>query len=392
MTPGSLRRNARCQLPRNQFREIRGKLPLQELGRGVLFLMEHRTVRIGLLGLGHVGGAIAEALRHHRSLLVRRTGVLPLLTRIAVRHREKPRPIAVDRTLLTDDAWEVVRDPSIEVVIEAIGGVTPAGEYVEEALCRGKSVVTANKQLVSARSWELEELAADAGCIFAYEASVGGALPVVRLLRDGLAGDRIRSIVGILNGTANYILTRMEKGIPFGTALASAQALGLAEPDPADDLDGRDAAAKLAILASLAFDTHIRADQISSEGIRQISPADVKRAREADQAIRLVAAARRRDGHIEAGVFPAPLPRVHSLARLENEWNGVLLQTDLAGEVFLSGRGAGGVPTSSAILADLVMVLAATARATRRGRALEVVPLPHKVRTASMLLGAEVEV
>ncbi len=377
MTPGSLRSRARCQLPRNQFREIRGKDTPPGIGRGVLFLMKTRTVHIGLLGLGHVGSAVVEALRRNGMLFARRTGALPVVIGIAVRHLQKQRRVVVDPELLTDDAWTVVRDSRVEIVVEAIGGVAPADAYLKEALRQGKSVVTANKQLVCACASELEKLATHAGRVFAYEASVGGALPVIRLLRESLVGDRIDSLVAIINGTANYVLTQMEGGMPFEEALAAAQALGLAEPDPADDVDGRDAAAKLAILASLAFGSRVRPDQIPHQGIRDVCPSLLREARDAGSVIRLLAVARCRGGRIEAGVFPALLPISHPLASLRDECNGVLLRTDLAGELFVTGRGAGGVPTASAILADLAEAVSGGQVLRRESVTTEVVPLSH---------------
>jgi len=336
-----------------------------------------RTAHIGLLGLGHVGSAVASALDQHRSAFVQRTGVVPVLTRIAVKHLGKPRQVVVDPNLLTDDAWTVVRDPRVDVVIEAIGGISPAGGFVEEALRNGKSVVTANKQLVGLRGREFELLAASTEHIFAYEASVGGAVPVIRLLKESLRGDRVTSLTAIINGTANYILTQMEEGISFEDAQAAAQDLGLAEPDPSDDLDGHDAAAKLAIVASLAFDTSIQPDQIAHQGIRHISPADIEQAKAGGAVVRLLAVARR-DGHrIEAGVFPGFVPLSHPLAQIRNEQNGVLLQTDLAGELFIHGRGAGGRPTASAILADLAAAIEhrAIRRSVSTSQVIPIVPV-----------------
>lgn len=337
-------------------------------------------MKIGLLGLGRVGGAVAVALHAHHRVLEERAGVPPVVARIAVRHLHKPRPIVIDRALLTDDTWAVVTDPAIDVIIEAIGGLRPAGDYLEAALRLGKRVITANKQLVSARGDELDTLARRVGGRFAFEACVGGAVPVVRVLRDSLAGDVIHSLLAVINGTANFILSRMEHEVSFDEALAMAISLGLAEPDPTDDLDAHDAAAKLAIMGSLAFGVKIRAAQIPHQGIRQITHDDIARAQAAGGAIRLVAAARRRDGRIEAGVFPATLPQSHPLARLQGEANGLLLRSDLAGEVFLRGRGAGGVATASAILGDLVDVLRRPQMQVWSNVVAEVVPLPPDAR------------
>ncbi len=334
------------------------------------------TVKIGLLGLGHVGSAVADALRVNGNHFAVRTGAIPIITRVAVKHLHKPRRVTVDPDLLTDDTWRVVRDPSVDVIVEAIGGVEPAASYLTEALSRGKHVVTANKQVVSARGNELTQLAGAVGRVFAYEASVGAALPVIRVFKSHLVGDRVTEITAVINGTSNFILSQMELGRPFATALAEAQARGLAEPDPADDVTGRDAAAKLAILIRLAFDAAATAQTIVHRGIDTVSPADVARARSDGKRIRLLAVARRTNGTLAAGVFPASVPREHPLAQLDDEENGLLVRSDLAGELFIRGRGAGGVPTSSAILGDL----ASTVNSTSNGspavlKEVEILPL-----------------
>ncbi|MGH2399480.1 MAG: homoserine dehydrogenase [bacterium] len=312
-----------------------------------------RMLRIGLLGLGHVGSAVVEALAGHGALLARRTGATPALLRIGVRHLHKPRRVAVDPVLLTADAWEVVRDPRVDVVIEAIGGIEPAASYLREALLAGKDVITANKQLVAAHGPELRTLAAERGQAFLFEAAVGAALPIVQVISTALSGDRIRGLVGVLNGTSNYVLTRIERGATREEALADARSLGLAEPDPHDDLNGRDAAAKLAILASLAFEAPFLPHDVPTTGIDALSDEAIRGAHRAGTPIRLIAAARRHGDGFEIGVFPERLAAGHPLARLAGAENGVLLYADLAGEIFLQANGAGGAPTASAILGDL---------------------------------------
>lgn len=318
--------------------------------------MKMRELRIGLLGLGNVGSAVVEALGRHSTLLARRTGTVPVLQRIGVRHLHKPRRVAVDSALLTADAWQVVRDPRVDVLIEAIGGVEPATAYLREALHAGKHVITANKQLVAAHGPELERLAAGHERAFLFEAAVGAALPIVHAIRTALAGDRIRGLVGVLNGTANYVLTRIEAGATRAEALADARVLGLAEPDPHDDLSGRDAAAKLAILASLAFEVPVLPHDVPCTGIDGLSEGEIRSAHYAGTPVRLIAAARRKGDGFEIGVFPARVAADHPLARLAGPENGVLLYADLAGEVFLQANGAGGAPTASAILGDLARV------------------------------------
>lgn len=331
--------------------------------------LDMRMLRIGLLGLGHVGSAVVEALGRHSTLLARRTGRTPALLRIGVRHLHKPRRVAVDPALLTADAWQVVRDPRVDVLVEAIGGVEPATSYLREALRAGKDVITANKQLVAAHGSELRALAAERGRAFLFEAAVGAALPIVQVISTALAGDRIRGLVGVLNGTANYVLTRIEGGTTREESLHDARALGLAEPDPHDDLSGRDAAAKLAILASLAFEVPVLPQDVPCTGIDGLSEEAIRSAHRAGTPVRLIAAARRKDDGFEMGVFPARVAADHPLARLTGPENGVLLYADLAGEVFLQANGAGGAPTASAILGDL-------ARAAGRGEALSVPVVP----------------
>jgi homoserine dehydrogenase len=341
--------------------------------------------------LGHVGSAVADALRGNGNHFAVRTGAVPVVTHVAVKHLHKPRRVTVDPDLLTDDTWRVVRDPSVDVIVEAIGGIEPAASYLTEALSRGKHVVTANKQLVSAKGSELTQLAAAVGRVFAYEASVGAALPVIRVFKSHLVGDRIDTVTAVINGTSNFILSQMELGRPYARALAEAQARGLAEPDPADDVTGRDAAAKLAILIRLAFDAAATAQRIVHRGIDSVTPADIARAKSDGRRIRLLAIARRLNGVIAAGVFPASLPHDHPLAQLDDEENGLLVRSDLAGDLFIRGKGAGGVPTSSAILGDLASTVSVLPDQTPAVlRDVEIVPLLSLEREQALSL-AEVE-
>jgi homoserine dehydrogenase len=395
MTPGSLRdfrSRHKVLTPADQFREIReGLHPSRNWEGRFVFCTHMRTVRIGLLGLGHVGSAVADALRGNGNHFAVRTGAVPVVTHVAVKHLHKPRRVTVDPDLLTDDTWRVVRDPSVDVIVEAIGGIEPAASYLTEALSRGKHVVTANKQLVSAKGSELTQLAAAVGRVFAYEASVGAALPVIRVFKSHLVGDRIDTVTAVINGTSNFILSQMELGRPYARALAEAQARGLAEPDPADDVTGRDAAAKLAILIRLAFDAAATAQRIMHRGIDSVTPADIARAKSDGRRIRLLAIARRLNGVIAAGVFPASLPHDHPLAQLDDEENGLLVRSDLAGELFIRGKGAGGVPTSSAILGDLASTVSVLPDQTPAVlRDVEIVPLLSLEREQALSL-AEAE-
>ncbi|MBI4277898.1 MAG: homoserine dehydrogenase, partial [Armatimonadetes bacterium] len=277
--------------------------------------------------------------------------------RVAVAHPDKPRAVPVDRALLTGDAWEVVTDPRIDVVVEVMGGIEPARSYVLRALEQRKSVVTANKQLMANRGRELLDAAEAAGVDLCFEASVGGGIPLIRPIKEGLAANRIVEVTGILNGTTNYILTRMTReGWTFSEALSEAQARGFAEQDPTDDVEGHDAAAKLAILASVCFNTRVTASDVPREGISRISPRDVEYARELGYVIKLLAIGRQVDGQVEVRVHPAMIPTSHPLAAVTDEYNAVLVRGDAVGEVMFYGRGAGGGPTASAIIADLVDV------------------------------------
>jgi homoserine dehydrogenase len=325
---------------------------------------EHGPVRIGLLGCGTVGTAVVRLLRANGEDILRRTGAALTLARIAVAHPARPRDLDVDPGVFTGDAAGVVADPRIDVVVEVIGGLEPARTLLLDAIADGKHVVTANKQLIARHGPELFAAAARAGVDLRLEASVGAGVPVIQMLKESLAANRISEVTGILNGTTNYILTRMaEDGMEFDDALRDAKCRGFAEADPTDDIEGHDAAAKLAILAMIAFHTPIHADLVYREGIRRISAQDIRYAAELGYVLKLLAIARAHGGRVEARVHPAFLPRAHPLAAVRNELNAVFVRGDAAGEVMIVGRGAGGDPTASAVVADLVDV----ARSRRRG-------------------------
>ncbi|HKX18231.1 MAG TPA: homoserine dehydrogenase [bacterium] len=321
-------------------------------------------VNIGLLGCGTVGGAVVQLLAKNGAEIERRSGAQLRLTRVAVAHPERPRSVTFSPGVLTTDAAAVVADPGIDVIVEVVGGLEPARTLLLDALEHGKHVVTANKQLIARHGPELFAAAARAGVDLRLEASVGAGVPVIQMLKESLAANRIAEVTGILNGTTNYILTRMaEDGSAFGAALADARRRGFAEADPTDDVEGHDAAAKLAILATIAFHTPVRADQVYREGISRVSPQDIQYAAELGYVLKLLAIAREHDGRVEAHVHPAFLARAHPLAAIRNELNAVFVRGDAAGEVMIVGRGAGGDPTASAVVADLIDV----ARNHRRG-------------------------
>ncbi len=312
-------------------------------------------LRIGLLGCGTVGSAVVRLLRTNGEEIRRRTGMALRITRVAVGHPEKSRGLLFDPGVITGNAAEAVADDRVDVVAEVMGGIEPARALLLDAMERGKSVVTANKQLIARHGPELFAAAARAGVDLRLEASVGAGLPVIQPLKESLAANRILEITGILNGTTNFILTKMaEDGCEFGQALEEAQRRGFAEADPTEDIDGHDAAAKLAILATIGFHTPVRADDVYREGIRRISQQDITVARELGFAVKLLATAREHQGWVEAHVHPAFVPREHPLAAIRNELNAVFVRGDFAGEVMTVGRGAGGEPTASAVVADLI--------------------------------------
>jgi len=325
-------------------------------------------LRIGLLGCGTVGSAVIRLLRTNGEEIRRRTGAALRVVRVAVAHPDRPRGVVFDPGVLTGNAAEVVADPRVDVVAEVMGGIEPAQALLLDAIERGKSVVTANKQLIARHGPEVFAAAARAGVDLRLEASVGGGLPVIQPLKESLAANRVIEMRGILNGTTNYILTKMaDEGWEFNRALKDAQRHGFAEADPGDDVDGHDAAAKLAILATIAFHAPVRADEVYREGIRSITPQDIAFARELGFTVKLLAIARDHEGRIEAHVHPAFLPIDHPLASIRNELNALFVRGDFAGEVMTVGRGAGGDPTASAVVADLIDV-ARNRRAGAHGR------------------------
>lgn len=312
---------------------------------------------IGLLGCGTVGSSTVKLLRANAAELEVRSGARLVLRRVAVRDKAKARSVELDAAVVTTDAWDVVRDPNVHVVVETIGGVTPAHDLIAAAMDAGKHVVTANKELLSNHGGELLRRARSNNVDLLYEASVGGGIPILRPLKESMAGDRVSRIMGIINGTTNYILTRMsETGESFTEALREAQSLGYSELDPSADVDGYDAASKLAILASLAFGTNVTAADVHREGIGNISSSDITAARELGYEVKLVAIADVDGDEISARVHPAMLPRTHPLAAVRDVFNAIFVEADAVGELMFFGRGAGGDPTASAVVGDVVEV------------------------------------
>ena len=316
---------------------------------------DFQPVRIGLLGCGNVGGALVQLLTGDPDGMAQRTGLRFEVRRVAVRNLARERAVELPEGCLTHDAESVVSDPDVDVVVELIGGIEPARKLVLAALKQGKPVVTANKELLANVGAELFEAAATAGVDLLYEASVAGGIPLIRPLRESLAGERVTRIMGIVNGTTNYILTRMtEEGASYGDALSEAQGLGYAERDPTADVEGFDAGAKAAILASIAFGVNVVAGDVYREGISGITPGDIDVARRLGYVVKLLAIVEKVDDAVAVRVHPAMIPATHPLASVRDSFNAVFIEGEAVGELMLYGRGAGGLPTASAVLGDLV--------------------------------------
>lgn len=320
-----------------------------------------QPVRVALLGCGVVGSEVARLLAHQADDLVERVGAPLELVGVAVRRIDRARDTDLPRDLFTTDAMGLVTRGDVDVVIEVIGGIAPARSLILAALESGASVVTANKALLADDGATLFEAAAKAGRDVYYEAAVAGAIPIIRPLRESLAGDRVRRVLGIVNGTTNFILDQMDThGTGFEEALEDAQARGFAEADPTADVDGFDAAAKAAILAGLAFHTRITAADVHREGISDITSSDIASAKEMGSVVKLLAICERRetpDGDtVSVRVHPAMIPRSHPLASVREAYNAVFVESDAAGQLMFYGPGAGGAPTASAVLGDVVTV------------------------------------
>jgi len=312
-------------------------------------------VNVGLLGFGTVGTGMVEILINNRQLIEDRLGAEIVLKKIADLDIDSDRGVKIDPTVLTTDAMEIVNDPEIDVVVELIGGCDQAMEYVVTAMERGKHVVTANKALIAEHGRQLFKTAEQYDVDIAFEASVAGGIPIIRALREGLSANQIKAVLAILNGTSNYVLTRMtEEGLSFDEALSIAKRLGYAEADPTLDIDGSDAAHKLAIIISLAFGRPFNYEDIYREGIDNVCPEDIGFAGEFGYCLKLLAIAREADGHIEARVHPAFVPLDHILANVKEAYNAIYVEGDFAGPTLFYGLGAGRRPTGSAVVSDLL--------------------------------------
>ncbi|MGK7863570.1 homoserine dehydrogenase [Falsiroseomonas sp. E2-1-a4] len=315
-----------------------------------------KPLSVAVAGLGTVGAGVLTLLRDNAATITARAGRPMAVTAVSARDRTRDRGVSISGLRWYDDPVALAHDPNVDVVVEAIGGSEGQGaDLVRAALAAGKPVVTANKALLAVHGAELADLAESKGVALAYEAAVAGGIPAIKALREGLAANDISRVLGILNGTCNYILTQMrERGIEFAQALSEAQKLGYAEADPAFDVDGIDAAHKLAILAALAFGRPVDFDAVHVEGIRAISALDIKLAEELGYRIKLLGIARRTEAGIETRMHPCMVPVAHPIARVDGVFNAVVAEGDFVGRIVLEGRGAGAGPTASAICADLI--------------------------------------
>ena len=320
-------------------------------------MAEYKKIKAALLGLGTVGGGVYKLVQRQKEEMVKKSGANLEITRILVHNMNKQRE-GVDASLLTDNWKEIVEDPEISIVIEVMGGIEPAKTMILEALCAGKNVVTANKDLVAVHGRELLDAAQENQVDFLFEAAVAGGIPIIRPLKQCLAANEIDEVIGIVNGTTNYILTKMfEDGMDFSEALAKATELGYAEADPTADVEGLDAGRKVAILASIAFHSRVVFDDVYTEGITKISAKDVAYAKEFGSVIKLLGVAHNREDGIEVAVYPMMLPKNHPLASVRDSFNAVFVHGDALDDAMFYGRGAGELPTASAVMGDVIDII-----------------------------------
>lgn len=316
-----------------------------------------KDIGIALLGLGTVGSGVARVLRDKASSLAEQAGASVVLKKVLERDITKPRTLKLEPHMLANHIEEVIVDPKVDIVIEVIGGEHPAFEYIKQAITNGKHVVTANKEVIAKYGYELLSLAQKHNVDLRYEASVGSGIPLISPFQQDLAANDISAIYAILNGTTNYILTQMsQEGLDFSLALKQAQELGYVEANPANDIEGIDAAYKLAILSSLAFHTAVKPQDIYCEGVSRLQVSDFRYAKEFGYAIKLLAIAKRVDEAIELRVHPVFIPEDSQLAKVNGVYNAIQVEGDLAGKLVFYGQGAGALPASSAIIADVLTI------------------------------------
>jgi homoserine dehydrogenase len=314
-----------------------------------------QKINVGLIGLGTVGTGAFRILKDNADLIRRRVGIPIEVTKVAVRDLKRDRGVNIPASLLTDNPANILNDPDIDIVAELIGGYEPAKELILTAIARGKHVVTANKALLAAHGAEIHKAARQASVNLGFEASVGGGIPVIKALKEALAGNRILSIYGIINGTSNYILSKMtDEGRSFDDVLAEAQRAGYAEADPTFDVGGIDTAHKLAILVNLAFGAYVNVNDIFTEGITSISPLDIDFGKQLGYKLKLLAIAKMHDHQVEARVHPTMVPDEYPIANIGGVYNAIQIVGDASDDIMLSGRGAGSLPTGSAVVADII--------------------------------------
>ena len=314
-------------------------------------------INVGLIGFGTVGTGTARILLENRKILRERLGFPIRLKKIATRTIKKDWGIAVPKDLVTTDVDDVLKDPDIQIVVELIGGISPAREYILRAIRTGKHIVTANKALLATDGGTIFSAAQKAGVEIGFEASVAGGIPIIKAIREGLVANRIKAVYGIINGTSNYILSKMtDEKVDFSTALKEAQALGYAEADPTFDVEGIDAAHKLAILAYLAYGIPFSYDKISTEGISKITPDDIEFASDLGYKIKLLAITKEHRGQVEMRVHPTMIPQNYLISKVDGSFNAVYIDGDATGPTLYYGKGAGALPTGSAVVSDIVNI------------------------------------
>jgi homoserine dehydrogenase len=316
-----------------------------------------QTIQVGLIGLGNVGTGVVQILQQQAGLIAERLGARLELKRVATRHPDRERAVKLPKAQLTDDAMQVLHDPEIAIVVELVGGYEPARTYLLTALQQGKHVVTANKALLAQHGREIFQTASTLGRDIGFEASVGGGIPIIRTIKEGFVANQFQSICCIINGTTNYILSKMsDQGLDFQTVLREAQELGYAEADPSFDVDGIDAAQKIALLASLAFGSWVPYEAIYTQGISALTQLDIAYARELGYRVKLLALAKMVDGRLDVRVHPALVAADSWLANVNGVYNAISIRGDMVGRNMLIGRGAGAFPTGSAVVGDIVDV------------------------------------
>jgi homoserine dehydrogenase len=316
-----------------------------------------KPIKVGLLGLGTVGTGVVRIVEGHQEDLQRQTGSPIEIVKILVQDKAKSRNISVNSDKLTENPWEIIDNPDIDVIVEVMGGVSVTKDYILSALNKGKHVVTANKDLMAIHGPDILAKAAEKGCDVFYEASVAGGIPIIRTLVESFSSDRINKIMGIVNGTTNYILTKMsQEGAAYDDVLKEAQQLGYAESDPTSDVEGLDAARKMTILATLGFHSKVLLSDVEVKGISSVSKEDIQYGKKLGYEVKLLGIAERHDDHISVSVQPTMVKQSHPLASVNGVYNAVYIYGDAVGETMFYGQGAGGLPTATSIVADLVAV------------------------------------